>query len=96
MINDNININDNDLKKNINKNNRNINISIEKNNINIKDSILHIDKIYIKKENSNKKQKIYEIEMPSHNENPLEIKVKDEVIKTFENDKNINNEKKNL
>ena len=94
MINDNININDNDLKKNINKNNRNINISIEKNNINIKDSILHIDKIYIKKENSNKKQKIYEIEMPSHNENPLEIKVKDEVIKTFENDKNINNEKK--
>ena len=52
-----------DLKNNLN-NNGNINISIGKSNINIKDSILHIDKIYIKKENNKRKnsklQKLYE------------------------------------
>ena len=52
------------LKNNLNSNG-NINISIGKSNINIKDSILHIDKIFIKKEskkkkNNNKLQKLYE------------------------------------
>ena len=37
-----------ELKNNSINNNENINISIGKNNINIKDSILHINKIYIK------------------------------------------------
>ena len=88
ITNENININTNDFKNN--KNKRNINISIEKNNINIKDSILHIDKVYIKDENSNKKQKIYEIEMSSQTQKPFEIKVEEnEIIKTFENDINI-------
>ena len=65
-INDGINYNfiiNSDLKNNLN-NNGNINISIGKSNINIKDSILHIDKIYIKKENNkgknSKLQKLYE------------------------------------
>ena len=53
----------NDLKNNIKKNG-NINISIGKSNINIKDSILHIDKVYIKKESkkkiNSKFQKLYE------------------------------------
>ena len=51
------------LKNNLNSNG-NINISIGKSNINIKDSILHIDKIFIKKESkkrkNNKLQKLYE------------------------------------
>ena len=57
MIGDNNNLNNDNLKVDIINNTGNINISIKKSNINIKDSILHIDKIYIKKENSNKKGK---------------------------------------
>ena len=52
------------INNNLKNNNNNINISIGKNNINIKDSILHIDKIYIKKEskkkNNTKLQRLYE------------------------------------
>lgn len=44
----------NDLKHNIN-NKGNINISIGKSNINIKDSILHIEKLYINKDNNKRK-----------------------------------------
>ena len=92
MTNENININNKDFKNN--KNKRNINISIEKNNINIKDSILHIDKVYIKDENSDKKQKIYEIEMSSsQTQKPIEIKVEENIINALENDKNIKKEK---
>ena len=57
QINYNFIIDENNYKSNINKNKGNINISIEKNNINIKDSILHIDKIYIKKDNNSKNKK---------------------------------------
>ena len=57
QVNYNFIIDENNYKSNINKNKGNINISIEKNNINIKDSILHIDKIYIKKDNNSKNKK---------------------------------------
>ena len=57
QLNYNFIIDENNYKSNINKNRGNINISIEKNNINIKDSILHIDKIYIKKDNNSKNKK---------------------------------------
>ena len=83
--------------KNLINNNRNINISIEKNNINIKDSILHIDKIYIKRENSFKKkskksQKIDE-EESEQNKKTIEIKVDDEIIRTVGNDIKLNKER---
>ena len=93
IINENINLNNNTK----NNNSKNINISIEKNNINIKDSILHIDKIYIKKENSNKKgnskSKIYEIDDNSQNKKTIEIKVGNEIIKTYGNEIKIDKEK---
>lgn len=57
QLNYNFIIDENNYRNNINKNKGNINISIEKNNINIKDSILHIDKIYIKKDNNSKNKK---------------------------------------
>ena len=97
IINNNINLNNDNLK---NKNG-NIKISIEKNNINIKDSILHIDKIYIKKDNSNsssnsnrnkkdnKKGIIYE----NNNNKKGEIKIEDEIMKTVGNDIKVKNEK---
>ena len=92
IINENINLNPK------NNNGKNINISIEKNNINIKDSILHIDKIYIKKENSNKKggnkAKIYEIDdINSSNKKKIEIKVGNEIIKTLGNEIKIDKDK---
>ena len=97
QLNCNFIINDN-INNHIINNNGNINISIEKNNINIKDSILHINKIYIKKENSNrkknKKQKIYDIDAnASDNKKTIEIKVGENIIKTDENDTNRKNEK---
>ncbi len=96
IINNNINLNNDNLKNNI-KNNGNINISIEKNNINIKDSILHIDKIYIKKDNSNRKfynhPIIYEKDGISNNKGTIEIKLGEQIIKTDGNDIRINNEK---
>ena len=53
----------NNFKNNLNSDG-NINISFGKSNINIKDSILHIDKIYIKKDSKKKKNtkllKLYE------------------------------------
>ena len=87
IINNHINLN------NENSKNRsgNINISIEKNNINIKDSILHIDKIYIKKDNSkikrkkkdNKKKLIYDNGI---NKRDFEIKIGEDIINTVGND----------
>ena len=78
----------NDLKNNLINNNGNINISIGKNNINIKDSILHIDKIYIKKENNKSKnnsiQKLYGNENEYHVKKPIEIKVEKNIIKVGE------------
>ena len=93
IINENINFNKDDLKKNIIKNNGNINISIKKSNINIKDSILHIDKIYIKKDNSKKSPKIYDTEDGFQNKKTIEMKVRDEIIKNVGNTLQINKEK---
>ena len=81
------------INENIINNTGNINISIKKSNINIKDSILHIDKIYIKKENSHKRQKFYEIEERFQNKKKLEMKVRDEIIKTDGNSLQIDQEK---
>ena len=70
-LNKNISLNnDNSLKKNIINNHPNINISIGDNNINIKDSILHINKIYIKSNNINNiynKNIIFKIEKRNFN-----------------------------
>ena len=93
IINGNININNDNSNKNIINSKGNINISIKKNNINIKDSILHIDKIYIKKENNNKRKKIYETEDGFHNKKTLEMKVREEIIKTVGNNLQMNQEK---
>ena len=86
-INDGINYNfiiNNDLKNNLN-NNGNINISIGKSNINIKDSILHIDKIYIKKENNKRKnsklQKLYENDSYFLPKKTLEMNLNNNLIK---------------
>ena len=66
-------------------NNGNINISIGKSNINIKDSILHIDKIYIKKENNKRKnskhQKLFENEINFHQKKTLEMNLNNNLIK---------------
>ena len=74
----------NDSKNNLN-NNGNINISIGKSNINIKDSILHIDKIYIKKENNKRKnskhQKLFENEINFHPKKTLEMNLNNNLIK---------------
>ena len=90
----------NDLKNNLINNNGNINISIGKNNINIKDSILHIDKIYIKKENNKSKnnsiQKLYGNENEYHVKKPIEIKVEKNIIKVGEkNNKQKKGKKRN-
>ena len=73
-----------DLKNNLN-NNGNINISIGKSNINIKDSILHIDKIYIKKENNKRKnsklQKLYENNSYFLNKKSIEMNLNNNLIK---------------
>jgi hypothetical protein len=96
QLNCNFIINDN-INNNIINNNGNINISIEKNNINIKDSILHINKIYIKKDNSNKKknkkQKVYDIDDRFDNKKTIEIKVGEKIIKTEVNDTKTKNDK---
>jgi hypothetical protein len=96
QLNCNFIINDN-INNNIINNNGNINISIEKNNINIKDSILHINKIYIKKDNSNKKknkkQKIYDFDDRFDNKKTIEIKVGEKIIKTEVNDTKTKNDK---
>ena len=96
--NDNLNyqfIINNELKNNLINNNGNINISIGKNNINIKDSILHIDKIYIKKENNkiqnNTVKKTFGNEKEYHRKKPIEIKVEQNKIKIGEK---INKQKK--
>ena len=83
------------LKNNIINNHENINISIGDKNINIKDSILHINKIYIKNNNlnnigiNNKNNKIEKFQ----NENNCclkykktkDIKVDDSILKKKEN-----------
>ena len=81
------------INENIINNSGNINISIKKSNINIKDSILHIDKIYIKKENSHKRPKFYEIKEGFHNKKEIEMKVRDKIIKTDGNSLQIDQEK---
>ena len=80
-----------DLKNNLN-NNGNINISIGKSNINIKDSILHIDKIYIKKENNKRKnsklQKLYENNSYFLPKKSIEMNLNNNLIKVlFSEDK---------
>ena len=85
----------NNMKNNLN-NNGNINISIGKSNINIKDSILHIDKIYIKKESKKKKnskvQKLYENNNYFYPKKRNEIKLDNNLIKVeINNDKNYKN-----
>ena len=86
----------NNSKNNIN-NNGNINISIGKSNINIKDSILHIDKIYIKKENNKRKnskiQKLYENETYFQPKKTLEMNLVNNLIKVEENLPKKNKEK---
>ena len=71
----------NDLKHNIN-NKGNINISIGKSNINIKDSILHIEKLYINKDN-NKRKSIKTCENINHfyPQKKLEIDLNSNIIK---------------
>ncbi len=97
ILGNNIDINNDNLKNNIINNNGNINISIEKNNINIKDSILHINKIYIKKDNSykknNKKKKVYDIDYSKENKKSIEIKVGNNIIKTDVNETKLNKDK---
>ena len=95
IINDNNNLNNDNLNTDIINNTGNINISIKKSNINIKDSILHIDKIYIKKENSNKREKAYEMDEGFQNKKVIEMKVRDEIMKTVGNNFQINQEKIN-
>ena len=86
----------NNSKNNID-NNGNINISIGKSNINIKDSILHIDKIYIKKENNKRKnskiQKLCENETYFHPKKTLEMNLGNNLIKVEENIPKKNKEK---
>ena len=73
-------VNFDNLKSNIINNNGNINISIDKNNINIKDSILHIDKIFIKKDNNknNINQRLYtDINYIQNTKKPFHYKILD-------------------
>ena len=86
----------NSLKNNLNSNG-NINISIGKSNINIKDSILHIDKIYIKKESKKKKnsklQKLYENDNYFIPKKTIEINIDNNLIKAEEKEQKKNKDK---
>ena len=86
----------NDLKNKLN-NNGNINISFGKSNINIKDSILHIDKIYIKKDSKKKKnsklQKLYENYNYFYPKKTIEMNLNDNLIKVEENEPKKNKER---
>ena len=83
------------LKNNIINNHENINISIGDKNINIKDSILHINKIYIKNNNlnnigiNNKNNKIEKFQNDNNcclkYKKPKDIKVDDSILKKKEN-----------
>ena len=54
---------------------------------------MHIDKIYIKKENSHKRPKFYEIKEGFQNKKEIEMKVRDKIIKTDGNSLQIDQEK---